>query len=561
MPSRCRQTTRAHLPAKVCLLGLDSASVSLVRRWASGGQLPHLRSLIEEAAWGSLTSPPGMGDDATWASFSTCTTPAVHGRFFYRAVEPGSYDYPRARDMHLKRSPFWNALSEQGRCCAVLDVPKCPLSTRLNGLHLTDWRVHGRDQATRSWPPELAEQLQERFGDDRTDSSGPRWLCRLQEIPSGQLEELLKFLLESIEHKVTLAEELLERQPWDLFLLVFKEAHCVGHQCWHLLDPDHPAFSAELADRLGNPVLRVYQALDGAIGRLRQRLTPETHFVVFSDLDMGPNYTAEHLLDEILLGLEKNLWPQACAQSQWHRARHQVESFLRQRLSRRPPSRTVAYRHRRMFALEHNEMSGAIRLNLRGREPFGNIQPGLELQAAVQRLSEELLQLRNPASGARVVQEVICVDQVYRGENRHLLPDLLVVWNREGPIESAESKLLGRIRPRPSGFRTGNHLGDGFCLVTGPGAQSQVRFEASIMDLGPTTAHCPRLNNLPIPSRAAGPPALAPPAAAPAPQCNRRAAPARPCPGIPAAPARPRPPAGSRRAASARPRARQTETG
>jgi hypothetical protein len=42
---------------------------------------------------------------------------------------------------------------------------------------------------------------------------------------------------------------------WDLFLLVYKEAHCAGHQCWHLVDPAHPAYSQDAAERLADPLL------------------------------------------------------------------------------------------------------------------------------------------------------------------------------------------------------------------------------------------------------------------------------------------------------------------
>jgi predicted AlkP superfamily phosphohydrolase/phosphomutase len=292
------------MPTKLFLLGLDSASVTLVRRCIASGDLPNLRALRQEGAWGILTSPPGLGDDAAWASFSTCTIPGAHGRFYFRSVQPGSYEYQRVQDSHRKRESFWDALGRQGLRTAVVDVPKCPLSTEINGLHLTDWHVHGRDNVTRSFPPELAPQVLHRYGDDRTDRPGTKdWLCRLEKLEEAKLEQFLEHLLESIERKTMLAEELLARKDWDLFLLVFKEAHCAGHQCWHLVDPVHPAYSAVLAERLANPLLRVYRALDRAVGKLRALLSPDADLLLFSDLDMGPNYTGEHILDDILKSL------------------------------------------------------------------------------------------------------------------------------------------------------------------------------------------------------------------------------------------------------------------
>lgn len=476
------------------MLGLDSASATLVRRWTANGALPNLRALQQEGVSGVLRSPPGLGDDATWASFYTCTTPGAHGRYYFHSIQPASYEFPFVQDADARREPFWNALSREGRRVAVIDVPKCPPSQNVNGLHLTDWRVHGRDNRTRSTPPELAAELSRRFGEDRTDRAGTGdWLCRMDALNERELPVFLEHLLQSIEHKTMLAEELMARERWDLFLLVYKEAHCAGHQCWHLVDPVHPAYSRDVAERLADPLLRIYQALDRAIGRLREGLSPDTLLIVFSDLDMGPNYTAEHLLDDVLIALEETLWPPSSRWRRWYETAMRLKNRSLPRHAFRPA-----------FQLEHNEISGAVRLNVRGREPFGVINPGAELEAYCTRLTAELLQLVNPATGGPVVDDVLRCDRIYRGENSDRLPDLLVVWHRNAPIESVHSPTLGSIRPRASGLRPGNHLHNGFCLAVGPAVPKGTSFDASIIDLGPTVAHrlgvtLPRVDGRPIP--------------------------------------------------------------
>jgi predicted AlkP superfamily phosphohydrolase/phosphomutase len=76
-------------PAKVLVIGIDSADRNLLLNLCESGELPVLQSLREKSAWGVLTSPPAMGDDATWASFYTSVSPAKHGRYFYKYI-PGS---------------------------------------------------------------------------------------------------------------------------------------------------------------------------------------------------------------------------------------------------------------------------------------------------------------------------------------------------------------------------------------------------------------------------------------------------------------------------------------
>jgi predicted AlkP superfamily phosphohydrolase/phosphomutase len=467
------------------VIGLDSADRNLVWSWCDSGDLPVLRSLREKAAYGKLTSPPALGDDATWASFYTSVSPARHGRYFWRCLKPGSYEARQFRDEDLRREPFWNVLSRAGRKTAVIDVPKCPLASDLNGIHVADWHVHGRDRGTRSWPPNVAPTILTRFGDDMTDRTDAEWLCRLESLSEDEQATFLNRLLGSIDKKTKMAAEFLEQEDWDLFLLVYKESHCVAHQCWHLLDDSHPAHSAQSARRLGNPIKRVYQALDSAIGQLLAGVGSEIHVMVFSDLGMGPNYTGEPLLDEVLLRLESSISPL------WQRvalAGKQAEHKIRARLfggNETSHSRSI----RRAFQVEHNEISGAIRINLEGREPAGRLRRGEAYEEFCRFMTEELLDLVNPATGGSVVESVLRTEEIYQGDHLDRLPDLFVVWNRAAPISAIASPRIGKIQFKGPAYRTGNHVPDGFYLSCGSRVSIGEQIHpASIMDVGPTIA-------------------------------------------------------------------------
>src|SRR5439155_16827169 len=156
---------------------------------------------------------------------------------------------------------------------------------------------------TCSWPTDLASSILNGFGDDRTDHP-ESYLCRMDNLSENEYEILFQRLLDSIERKLAVAAQFLSRGDWDLFLAVFKESHCAGHQFWHLMDELHPQYDAGLARKLGNPLQSIYQALDTAIGKLLALVRPETSVVIFSDLGMGPNYTGDAFLDEILLRLK-----------------------------------------------------------------------------------------------------------------------------------------------------------------------------------------------------------------------------------------------------------------
>jgi predicted AlkP superfamily phosphohydrolase/phosphomutase len=465
---------------------------------------PILRSLRKRGSWGPLHSPPGLADDATWASFHTGVSPARHGRYFFHAIEPGFYHSPFWQEKHLQYPPFWETLSDAGRQVAVIDVPKSPLSRDINGVHVTDWRVHGRDRKTQSWPEDICAELLSRFGEDRTDCLNRKpWLCNTQALAEENYDEFISDLARSMDDKLTYAQELLKRGGWDMFLVVFKEAHCVSHKFWHLLDTSNPAYSPAFALRYGNTIKDIYTRLDKAIGTLLETTGRDTNVIVFSDLGMASNYTGNFLFDEILRRLEfrrLSRVQRAIRQSQ------ELALAISHRLRGRDDE--VGLRRFRLFyPLPNGEQCGAIRFNIAGREPDGMVHAGADCDALRAYLVEALLELVDPESGAPLVDSVLSGAEIYPGPHSDRLPDLFVMWNRDRPISGAASKLIGKFqRPAPD-LRSGEHIADGLYCFAGPASVRQAQaMPASIMDLAPTAAALlghplSELDGKPLPAR------------------------------------------------------------
>src|SRR5262245_9276934 len=185
------------MPAKVLIIGLDGADRDLLQQWSQCGDLPTLQFLSRQGVCGEMLSPPGLGDDATWASLYTGVSPGGHGRYFYSQVWPGSYEETSFLDADLKREPFWETLSRAGRRVAIIDVPKCPVANNLNGIQLNDWLVHGRDhKEVCSWPPHLASEVLTRFG------PAPPSLCEVFGLDQAGYQTFLTHLLASVEMKL-----------------------------------------------------------------------------------------------------------------------------------------------------------------------------------------------------------------------------------------------------------------------------------------------------------------------------------------------------------------------
>jgi len=95
---------------------------------------------------------------------------------------------------------------------------------------------------------------------------------RHRDIASGrganEYRAFISTLVQEVRRKAEWSTELLARGPWDLFMQVFTESHCVGHQCWHLHDAEHPAHDVAVAAITGDPLRVVYCAIDRAGGEI-----------------------------------------------------------------------------------------------------------------------------------------------------------------------------------------------------------------------------------------------------------------------------------------------------
>jgi predicted AlkP superfamily phosphohydrolase/phosphomutase len=479
--------------AKVAFIGLDAADGDLLSAWAAAGALPTFQRLLGEAASVRTRNPAGLYVGAVWPSFYTGLPPTRHARYCHTQLRPGSYETVATRPKDVRGTPFWEVLSRAGRRVAVVDVPKSALSRELNGLQIVDWAAHDPDpDGLCAWPPELAAEVVDRFGAD------PVGNCNGERTTAAAFAELRDALVERAARKASLCEDLLSRGAWDAFVAVFAESHCVGHQCWHLHDASHPRHDAAVAREVGDPIRDVYVALDAAVGRLLARLSDETTVLVLASHGMGPHYDGSFVLEQLLQRLPsagaRLERPRLARALRW--VAHRLPRPLHRRLSRiaEPARRGLGVSKRDVggddcFRVPNNDVYGALRVNLVGREPKGRIRPGREYDAFCAALTRELLTFTNLDTGEPLVRRVLHTRDLYPGEPVDELPDLLVEWNREAPILRVHSPLTGTIRATYRGLRTGDHRSPGLLFARGPGiAPGRLAEDVAVEDLAPTIA-------------------------------------------------------------------------
>lgn len=476
--------------AKVLFIGIDAADKDLILKWTSEGALPTFQNLFNRAAWGATTNPVGLYVGAVWPSFYTGVSPAQHGRYCYTQLQPGSYENQAFRPTDVKAEPFWDALSTANKRVAVIDVPKTFPAKNFNGIHIVDWCTHDPDYPKLvTWPASLEEEVSTRFG---RDSIGD---CNGKRDTAADFFSLRDALVERVAKKAEISGHFLAQGKWDCFLTVFSESHCVGHQCWHLRDPGHPRYDANLAQVVGDPVKDVYRAIDQAIAKLIAKVGPETMIIVLASHGMGPHYDASFMLDRMLQRLERVHSPRAYPRLAqvlkwaWNRLPRKLTQRYRPLKSKVKQLGLDAHASRKYFTVPNNDVYGGIRINLAGREPQGKVQPGAEFDKLCESLTRDLLTFVNQDTGEPLVKSVLKTAELYQGAYLDHLPDLMVEWYRDAPITRVYSPLTGEIQGVFKGCRTGDHKPEGLFFIAGPSVRpGPLETPVSVMDFAPTIA-------------------------------------------------------------------------
>jgi predicted AlkP superfamily phosphohydrolase/phosphomutase len=477
---------------RVLILGLDMGDGALIRRWSGEGRLPHFAALVSSGTWLELESTAEVMHTSTWPTFATGTLPGRHGVYYPYQPTPG---YQLAR--HIGRDQygvptFWSLADAEARRCIVYDVPETFPEAAFGGRAIFDWGTWAWYGEPTTHPPRLASDMRSRFGSYPLGLEAKHLGLR----PPTRIEERL---LRSIEYKCSTTRWLLESGDWDLGVVAFCETHPAGHYLWPATasgvnDDDEEAF---------RPLLNVYAAIDRALGAVRESVPRETRLLVVSGDGVRPNHTGWHLLPIVLERLgytcstRRPVIPPAGAPSFLEQARRRATAAAKRRVAESLPWRlrdrigmwiqtaSIDWSRTRAFTLP-TDLEGCIRLNVKGREPHGIVDPGAQYVDLCEDLRARLEELTDPATGAPAVRRVWIRNDVFPGPRQEELPDLIVTWNDEVPVVALASPRLGVIEAVNPDVRPGTHSTSGFLIAAGPGIPQATDGHGRLIDVAPT---------------------------------------------------------------------------
>ncbi len=492
---------------RIVLIGLDSADAVLIDRWCRSGHLPVLASLRSDGAWARLKTSAEVMHVSAWPTLYTGASPGRHGLYHAYQVRPGEQGVHRTRPRDCPLPPFWKYLDDAGLRCIVFDAFMDYPLRDFHGVQVLEygtWTWFGKPGST---PSNARSRLIGQVG----PYPAPEHLHVLSVPDPARFRDQL---IAGARAKAEATRWLLREHDWDLAFVTFGEPHGAGHYLWHTGDPDHPASRDYDISGAADALRDVYVAVDGAIGSILETIDDSTVVAVFSGDGMGPNYSGCHHMPGLLREkgwLYDGEGARAVAAAPTIPARNRLLSRLRkaiplparQAISRCLP-RSVHYRmsmkwvndgidweRSRVFCIP-NSNEAYFRMNLKGREPLGRVDPDAEALEIVGELRDDLRKLINPDNGKLGADRVLAIDAVYPGPERGRLPDVVAGWNPDarilGRLASAREGLLeGAAGYQTAPYYTGNHRPNAFLLVRGPDTPAGVEVNGrDVLDVAPT---------------------------------------------------------------------------
>jgi predicted AlkP superfamily phosphohydrolase/phosphomutase len=522
---------------RLFLIGLDGAEPTLLRAWMAQGYLPHLQSLARRGTFipCASTVPP-----ATFPAWTTCVTgvnPGGHGIFDFTQIVPGAYRIQFVNGTWRRAPALWNILSDAGKRVCVLGVPATYPPEAVNGCMVAgfDSPVCTGIDATFVYPRDWFGLVKDwPFADFQETDLKPGWHATA-----------LGKLLAGIETKETIALEMLRREPWDFFMVVFGESDTVSHHFWQFHDTQSPRRyggaespperrgsrwpggrseaslatpekseaslgtpekseaslatpekgEASLAAPEDDPILQVYRRLDAAVGRIMEFAGADTTVVVVSDHGFGGSGTGV---------VQMNNWLAAQGELRWLRGGRR--SLLKEAALRLAPESWRGALFRRFAGLAAQAESAArvagidfggtrawseelnyfpsVRINVRGREPQGIVDPE-EYEGYRKALCRRL-------EAWHAVARAYCREELYSGPYVDSAPDIILALALEDGyshsfLRSHGKESFRRLEPpeyaggKEKGM-AGNHRPSGVLFLSKP----TVAGAASLLDVAPT---------------------------------------------------------------------------
>lgn len=498
---------------KVLIIGLDGATFNVLQPFIDEGLLPNIKSMMDRGIYGTLNSTIPPISPPAWASFMTGKNPGKHGVLHFSSIEDME---SVGANLHagrvvgyrsIKTSTMFDIFRQSSKRLVSINLPLTYPPPETNGIVISDW-LTPPDTEVFTYPPELSKDL----GEYRIDQyfGGDRFAVVPDDI-QRQSERMFTDLTDVLVKRKRTALRLMKESAWDLFFVCFTETDRVQHFFWRAINPAYPGYESPEINAERDLFKKFFREVDTAVGELMAEAGDEVTTIVVSDhgFTSPPQkrfFINYWLKQQGLFGEREGTYKRFYDWLSTHPVAPFVTKLFNKtiRQALRPVREGMPTSNR---SLREFETIGVGLSNNWGGIFIHDKEPK-KRNEIVAFLKTNLINIRDPRTRSRIVENVYDGDDLYSGPSRDVLPDIVVKLNPnyefgyEGGIDTIEKDLISHVPPYPSG--RGNHKREGVYFVSGPSVASRGRgHDYSIEDIVPTALY---LLDVPIPHDTDGKP-------------------------------------------------------
>lgn len=434
---------------RVLVVGWDGGTWDMIEPLLEAGRLPNLARLIDRGTTAEIESTAVPSDASAWVAAFTGTLPGSNGVYSWFAAQPRSYEVKLNDATANKAQPVWSVLESKGKRSLVVGVPMTYPPQNLDGVMISG--MPAPSDATFTHPPELTDLLRARgFVPDLGNYVEKRAL-------TGEIVEQQ----ESLKNDVVVS--LLGSERWDFAMVVFRSLDVVSHH----------DFSGDVQ----GSVAALYHGLDATLGDMLRVAGPDTDVLVLSDHGFA---SYDHAFFPYAWLLEQGY---AVRSDKPHKP-IVTDGPLSQRAiaDRRNLIKTLNL-NRTKVLVEYGEGNyGALRVNVKGREPNGCVMPQ-DVSQLLRELEARLSKLTAPPYNTRLLSRAWNMRALYSGPAVATLPDFVFEIDPAIAVRAVPSDTVLASLTQPHV----DHDRYGFMVASGPSIRRErTRASISIADIAPT---------------------------------------------------------------------------
>ena len=502
---------------RVFVIGIDGGTFDVVDPLIQQGRLPNLARLMDNGAYGNLMSVHFPMSAQAWTSFKTGMNPGKHGVFGFTRLKKNSYEFVFTNSTDCRAKTIWRILSKVGKRSNAVNVPLTYPPENINGVMISGLDAPGTSSEF-VHPPHLKKEILNSVKGYIIDLH-PKGALNTQEKELALLNEIDLM----IEKRTELIHYLMDKHHWDLFVAVFAATDRVSHYFWKYMDPTHPKYVKDAPEKLQNAIFSVYENVDRQIGTIIERLDEETNIIVVSDHGFCPIrrlvYLNKWLQEEGFLVFKEEYVnrtktsPSAFLKTKFYESARGLRSLLFRMLSDKmkdtlcilmPGIRAKVGQHIHFRPIDWSKTTafaggnyGGIRINLKGRQPEGIVEPE-EYESLCTQIIQRLLSLIDEETGENVFEHAFRKSEVYHGQYVEDAPDIILVpRNYEYLLPAGTEETILKREKVPfispisdESMKCADHNLEGMFILSGPDVKANVRIpNASLIDIAPTILH------------------------------------------------------------------------